>query len=65
MRQSFSEAGPICSCARHLIREDPLAPGLFQRVALQVEILVCGRDAGVADEHALAFLKVVKSGVGL
>jgi hypothetical protein len=32
---------------------------------LQVEILVCRRDAGVADKHVLAFLKVVKSGVWL
>jgi hypothetical protein len=63
--ERFGEPRPVGSRTGHLIREDPLAPGLLQSVALQVESLVCRRDAGIADEHVLAFLKVVKSGVGL
>ena len=33
------------------VLEDSLAPGLFQRVALEVECLVGGGDPGVADQH--------------
>ena len=40
-------AGP----ARLLLLEDARASGLGQRVALQVEVLIDGRDAGVADLH--------------
>src|SRR4051812_26585518 len=37
--------------ARLFLLEDLLASGLAERVALQVEVLVLGRDAGVADQH--------------
>jgi hypothetical protein len=39
-------AGPVGG-----VGEDPLAAGLGQGVVLEVEFLVGGRDAGVADEH--------------
>jgi hypothetical protein len=34
-----------------LLLEQPFAPSLGQRVALQVEVLVEGGDAGISDEH--------------
>ena len=35
----------------HHVLEDPLAAGRLQRVPLQVQVLVVGRYAGVADQH--------------
>jgi hypothetical protein len=49
VRESFGQPWPVGSRTRHLIGEDPLAPGLLQGMALQVEILVRGRDAGRRD----------------
>jgi hypothetical protein len=62
MRKSFGEPRSVGSRGRHLICENTLAARFLQRVALHVEILVGSGDVGVADEHVLAFLKVVKSG---
>lgn len=39
------------SLAALLLLEDPLATGLGQRIALQVQVLILGRDAGISDEH--------------
>jgi hypothetical protein len=42
---------PIRNRTAHLLGENPLASCFGQRVALQGEILVYGRNAGVADQH--------------
>jgi hypothetical protein len=36
-----------------LVREDPLAPRLLQRIHLQVEVLLASRYPRIADQHAL------------
>src|SRR3954464_2960477 len=45
------ELGPVALRARDLLFIDPLAPGLLQGRALHREVLVVGRDAGIANEH--------------
>lgn len=47
------------------IGEEFLAPGFFERIALQLELLILGADAGVTDEHGKsvledAFLKPIR-----
>lgn len=39
------------------IGEQFLAPGFFERVALQLELLILSADAGVTDEHDKSVLE--------
>ena len=49
--EGLIEARPLGTGPAGLVGEDPLAPGLGQGVVLEVELLVGGGDAGIADEH--------------
>ena len=42
---------PLRPSSAHPVLENPFASGFGQRIELQVEVLIVGRDAGVADEH--------------
>jgi len=42
--------------ATGLVGEDFLASGLFQRILLQMQLLILGRHPGVADEHRKGIL---------
>jgi hypothetical protein len=50
--EGLRQAGAIILGPAGHVGEGPLAAGLGEGVALQVEVLILGRDAGVADEHA-------------
>src|SRR3546814_5576482 len=45
------QAGPIGFCSRCIIVEYPIATGSAQRVELERQLLVCGRDARIADQR--------------
>lgn len=51
-RQRVCQTRPITAPATGMIRENPLATGARQRIDLEIQALVGGRDAGVANEHA-------------
>ena len=46
------EGRPLALRARGLLLEHPAAAGRLQGIELQGEILLLGRDPGVADQHA-------------
>ena len=56
VRQGAGEPGPVDSGARGTILEGAMASDLGERVQLQVQALIFGRDAGVADEQPGAAL---------
>jgi hypothetical protein len=51
-RQRLGQAGAFILDPAGDVGEDPLAAGPREAIALEVEALVHGGDAGVADEHA-------------
>ena len=57
--ERLAQGGALGRAARRVL-EDALAPGRLQRLPLQVELLVLGLDARVADQHWL-FSIVIKS----
>ncbi len=50
-------AGAVASAAADLVFEELLAAGLFEGLFLEVEVLVLGGDAGVADVHGVLTLQ--------
>jgi hypothetical protein len=51
MRQGLGEARAVIAGARRLVLENPLTTGRDEGIALQIEVLILGRDASVTDEH--------------
>jgi transposase len=51
--QQLVEFGAVGAGAGHLLLIDELAAGLGQGIELQFQVLVAGRDAGVADFHGV------------
>ena len=51
------QAGALGSGAADGVADDFLAPGLLQGVLLEGQVLFCGRDAGVANEHGRVKVK--------
>src|SRR5258706_3908307 len=47
----FLQAGTLCLGTAHRIGEDLLTTCLLERVGLQIERLILGRDAGVTYQH--------------
>ena len=50
---------PIAAAAARMVREDPVAAGLGERIDLEVEPLVRRRDACLANNHAPIVPKLV------
>ncbi len=51
VRLGSEQTRAIRSTAAGLVREEPFAAGALECVQLEVEPLVCARDAGIADLH--------------
>jgi hypothetical protein len=49
MRHGLGEARPVIAGARCLVLENSLAPGRGEGIALQIEVLILGRDASITD----------------
>ncbi len=52
MGEGGGQAGPVDTGSGGTVLEHAMAAELREGVALEVELLVLGRDAGVADQHA-------------
>ncbi|GAB3639283.1 hypothetical protein GCM10027422_48740 [Hymenobacter arcticus] len=60
LREQPLQLGAAGARAGHLFLVDGFATGLVQGIELEFQILVTGRDAGVADFHEVSSLSVTK-----
>src|SRR5512135_2267773 len=49
--EGLIEPRPRGTCTTGLVREEPLATGALQGISLEIEALLEGGDAGIADQH--------------
>ena len=58
--QGLIEAGAGLTCSRLCILEDFFASGFLESIHLEIEILTRCGNSGVADQHDMIFLRLIK-----